>query len=319
MEALFHCDLPYSQSQDFEKRYSVALENVTQAERSIRKELPAEYQVLVEDYLKKAQRYQMLDCQFEFERGFMMGSQIMLTVLLRKVTPFPLRNRPCPIELYPNDTGEKDPNRVGFGVLACAILKTDPIGNFRRKYVLKIGYVRVSTQEQNTIRQEILMRDLGVDQLYVDRASGKNANRPELWKMLAYVRQGDTVIVESISRFARNTRDLLDLVEQLTAKQVEFISQKEAIDTTTPTGKFMLTIFGAVAELEREYILQRQREGIAIAKEQGKYKGRKPIMPPNFEAVVHQWRSGEITAVEAMRRLDMKSSTFYRKVKRFAD
>ncbi len=81
----------------------------------------------------------------------------------------------------------------------------------------------------------------------------------------------------------------------------------------------MLTIFGAVAELEREYILQRQREGIAIAKEQGKYKGRKPIMPPNFEAVVHQWRSGEITAVEAMRRLDMKSSTFYRKVKRFAD
>ena len=87
MEALFHCDLPSSQSQDFEKRYSVALENMTQAERSIRKELPAEYQVLVEDYLKKAQEYQMLDCQLEFERGFMMGSQIMLAVLLRKVTP----------------------------------------------------------------------------------------------------------------------------------------------------------------------------------------------------------------------------------------
>lgn len=81
----------------------------------------------------------------------------------------------------------------------------------------------------------------------------------------------------------------------------------------------MLTIFGAVAELEREYILQRQREGIAIAKEQGKYKGRKPIMPPNFEMVVRQWRGGEITAAEAMRRLDMKSSTFYRKVKRSAD
>lgn len=80
----------------------------------------------------------------------------------------------------------------------------------------------------------------------------------------------------------------------------------------------MLTIFGAVAELEREYILQRQREGIVIAKEQGKYKGRKPIMPQNFEAVVQQWHGGEITAAEAMRRLNMKSSTFYRKVKRFA-
>lgn len=180
---------------------------------------------------------------------------------------------------------------------------------------MKIGYVRVSTQEQNTIRQEVLMHSLGVDQLYIDRASGKSADRPELRKMLTYVRQGDTVIVESISRFARNTRDLLELVEQLTAKQVEFISQKEAIDTTTPTGKFMLTIFGAVAELEREYILQRQREGIAIAKEQGKYTGRKPIMPPNFESVVRQWREGKLSAAEAMRRLNMSSSSFYRKVK----
>lgn len=180
---------------------------------------------------------------------------------------------------------------------------------------MKIGYVRVSTQEQNTIRQEVLMKSLGVEQLYIDKASGKNADRPELRKMLTYVRQGDTVIVESISRFARNTRDLLELVEQLTAKQVEFISQKEAIDTATPTGKFMLTIFGAVAELEREYILQRQREGIAIAKEQGRYTGRRPTETPELERVVRQWRGGEITAVEAMRRLNLKPTTFYRKVK----
>lgn len=134
---------------------------------------------------------------------------------------------------------------------------------------MKIGYIRVSTQEQNTMRQEALMEALGVDEVYIDRMSGKNTNRPELQKMMEYVRKGDTVIVESISRFARNTRDLLELVEQLTAKGVEFVSKKEAIDTTTPTGKFMLTVFGAVAELEREYILQRQREGISIAKEQG--------------------------------------------------
>lgn len=159
------------------------------------------------------------------------------------------------------------------------------------------------------------MESLGVDELYIDKASGKNAQRPELQKMMEYVRKGDTVVVESISRFARNTRDLLELVERLTAKQVEFVSQKEAIDTTTPTGKFMLTIFGAVAELEREYILQRQQEGIAIAKANGIYKGRKPIQRPNFDQVVFRWRQGEITAVEAMKRLDLKPSTFYRKVK----
>ena len=143
---------------------------------------------------------------------------------------------------------------------------------------MKIGYVRTSTAEQNTARQEVLMKELGVDQVYIDRMSGKSLNRPELKQMMEYVREGDTVIVESISRFARNTRDLLELVERLTAKGVEFISKKEAIDTTTPSGKFMLTIFGAVAELEREYILQRQQEGIAIAKANGIYKGRKPIV-----------------------------------------
>ena len=159
------------------------------------------------------------------------------------------------------------------------------------------------------------MAELGVEKVFIDRISGKNTDRPELKKMMSFVRQGDSVVVESISRFARNTKDLLELVEQLTGKGVEFISKKEAIDTTTPTGKFMLTIFGAVAELEREYILQRQAEGIAIAKEQGVYEGRKPIARPEFASVVSLWRRGDITATEAMKRLDLKPSTFYRKVK----
>ena len=176
---------------------------------------------------------------------------------------------------------------------------------------MKIGYVRVSTEEQNTARQEIMLRELGVDELFVDRASGKNADRPELNRMMNFVRRGDTVIVESISRFARNTRDLLDLVEQLTAKQVEFVSRKEAIDTTTPTGKFMLTVFAAVAELEREYILQRQREGIAIAKQQGKYRGRPPKVYPDFERIAARWQKGEITAVQAMKQLGMSKTRFY--------
>ena len=181
---------------------------------------------------------------------------------------------------------------------------------------MKIGYVRISTVDQNTARQDVLMQELGVEQVFTDRMSGKNTDRPELKRMMSFVREGDVVIVESISRFARNTRDLLDLVEALTKKNVEFISKKEAIDTTTPAGKFMLTIFGAVAELEREYILQRQKEGIEIAKAKGVYKGRKPIERDNFHEVVAIWKDGKITAVEAMKRLDMTPSTFYRKVRK---
>ena len=180
---------------------------------------------------------------------------------------------------------------------------------------MKIGYIRVSTDEQNTIRQEILMKELGVDEIYIDKISGKNTNRPQLKAMLDYVRHGDTVIVSEISRFARNTKDLLELVEALTDKGVEFVSKKEAIDTTTPTGKFMLTVFGAVAELEREYILQRQREGIAAAKSMGKYKGRKAKEYADFDKVIAKWRGGKITAKQAMRELGMSRSTFYRRVK----
>lgn len=180
---------------------------------------------------------------------------------------------------------------------------------------MKIGYIRISTTDQNTARQEVLMEQLGVDEVFIDRMSGKNAQRPGLQKMMEYVRRGDTVVVESISRFARNTRDLLDLIEQLKKKGVEFISQKEDIDTSTPSGKFVLVVFSAISELERESILQRQREGIAIAKANGIYKGRKPIQRPEFPAVVSEWRQGKITAAEAQRRLSMSSSTFYRKVK----
>ena len=175
-----------------------------------------------------------------------------------------------------------------------------------------IGYVRVSTAEQNSARQEVLMQQLGVQRMYIDRASGKNTDRPQLQKMLSFVRQGDTVVVESISRFARNTRDLLELIDQLNAKDVGFISKKEAIDTSTPTGKFMLTVFAAVAELEREYILQRQKEGIALARQAGKYKGRKPIDRTTLQPVLEEYRKGHLTAVQAMRTMGVSKSTFYR-------
>lgn len=184
---------------------------------------------------------------------------------------------------------------------------------------MKIGYVRVSTVEQNTARQEVLMEQLKVDKVYIDRCSGKNANRPQLQEMMSFVREGDTVVVESISRFARNTKDLLNLIDQLKEKGVEFESQKEKIDTSTPTGQFMLTIFGAVAQLEREYTLQRQNEGIAIAKENGIYRGRQPIKVDDkqFAKEYQLFRDGHISAAEAMNHLGLKPNTFYRRVKKY--
>ena len=180
---------------------------------------------------------------------------------------------------------------------------------------MKVGYVRVSTTGQNTARQEVLMQELGVERIFIDRMSGKNTSRPELKRMMEFVREGDVVIVESISRFARCTRDLLELVEQLSAKGVEFVSKKESLDTSSPSGRFVLTIFGAVAQLEREYLLERQREGIAIAKSNGVYTGRQRLERPEFDTVVAVWQRGEITAAAAMRRLNMSKTTFYRRVR----
>lgn len=180
---------------------------------------------------------------------------------------------------------------------------------------MKIGYVRVSTAEQNTARQEVIMEALEADSVYIDRVSGKDTRRPELQKMLSYLRPGDTVVVESISRFARNTKDLLELMETLEVKGAAFISQKEAIDTTTPSGKFMLTVFGAMAELERDYIRLRQKEGIAIAKANGVYHGRPVRKIAEWEQVTTLEQSGEITAREAARRLGISTSTYYRRLK----
>lgn len=180
-----------------------------------------------------------------------------------------------------------------------------------------IGYVRVSTAEQNEARQLVSLEERKVDKVFIDKKSGKNTDREALKDMLNFVREGDTVITESISRIARSTKDLLNIIDTLTQKQVEFVSLKECIDTTTPQGKFMLTVFAAMAELERDNILQRQREGIEIAKANGKYKGKPPMQIDErlFRSICKRWRSGEITATQAMKELKLKPNTFYRRVK----
>ena len=184
---------------------------------------------------------------------------------------------------------------------------------------MKIGYVRVSTEQQNTARQESLMSALGVEKVFIDKQSGKDRNRPELQNLMEYIREGDTVVVESISRMARSVVDLLNIVDELKNKKVEFVSQKENIDTSTPQGKFMLTVFAALAELERENILQRQREGIEIAKSQGKYKGRKPIEVDmeKFAEVYNDVLIKKCTNKYAMKVLNLKPNTYYKVVARY--
>jgi len=182
------------------------------------------------------------------------------------------------------------------------------------------SYVRVSDVSQHTDRQIIAMNEYGVppENIFIDKLSGKNTARPSLQSLLATVKCGDTVIVESVSRFARNTKDLLDLIDKLTAKGVDFVSQKEHIDTTTATGKFMLTVFGAVSELEREYTLQRQREGIAAARARGVHLGRPIKKPPaDFVETVKLWESGKLHFEEVLTRTELKQATFYNRLREY--
>ena len=186
---------------------------------------------------------------------------------------------------------------------------------------MKVGYVRVSTVDQNAGRQLVKMKEIKVEKLYIEKVSGKDIEgRPELKNMLEFVREGDTVYVHDFSRLARSTKDLLYITDLLAKKGVHLVSFKENIDTSTPTGKLMLTMIAAINEFERTNLLERQKEGILIAKELGKYKGRKPIpFPENWENVYSSWKTREITGTRAMEMLKLKKTTFYKLLKDWED
>ncbi|WP_442598185.1 recombinase family protein [Neobacillus sp. D3-1R] len=160
------------------------------------------------------------------------------------------------------------------------------------------------------------MEEHNVEKIFLDKLSGKDTNRPKLQEMLNFIREGDILIIESISRLARNTKDFLEIVNDLTDRGIEVISLKESIDTSTPQGKFICTIFGALYELERDSIKQRQLEGIAIAKDNGIQFGRPPIrIDEHFMREYKRWKEGKQTAVNTYTKLDISRTSFYRKVK----
>lgn len=187
---------------------------------------------------------------------------------------------------------------------------------------MNYSYERVSTAKQDEKRQEIVLSSIKIDKRFIDKLSGKNVNRPELNKLKLVVKKGDYIYVESISRLGRNVEDLRELCEYFTEKGIVVHFMKEGFNTQGNSYKFMLTVLGAVAEMERELIVDRVKEGIAKAKVYGTKSG-KPIgrpertLPDNFEKYYKRWKSEEITGVEFSKLLGVSRATLYRYIKEY--
>lgn len=183
---------------------------------------------------------------------------------------------------------------------------------------MNIAYVRVSTIEQNEARQIEGLEKHNIDKWFIEKISAKDMNRPKLSEMLDFVREGDTVYIHDFSRIARSTKDLLNIIEFLNNKKVHLVSNKENIDTSTPTGKLLVTVIGAINEFERQNILERQKEGIAIAKREGKYKGRKAInIDDNFKIQYERYIRREINKSEMSAILNISRPTLNKLIKEY--
>ena len=180
-----------------------------------------------------------------------------------------------------------------------------------------IAYIRVSTAEQNEARQKEALQKYNIDRWFIEKASGKDLNRPKLQEMLEYIREDDIVYVEEFSRLGRSTADLLATVQKIEAAGAQFVSLKEQFDTTTPAGRLQMTMMAAIAEFERDMILERQREGIAIAKAAGKYKGRKEITVPNIGDYYEKYMSRQGTKVSIAAELGISRTTLDKLFKKY--
>ncbi len=184
---------------------------------------------------------------------------------------------------------------------------------------MNIAYVRVSTVEQNEDRQIEALKKHNIEKWFTEKVSGKNTNRPQLKAMLEFAREGDIIYIHDFSRLARSTKDLLDIVEQLNNKGIHLVSNKESIDTSTPQGKLMLTMIGAIYEFERTNLLERQKEGIAIAKRKGVYQGRKAIDIPDFNIYYKRYRNREISKSKLAAELNISRPTLDKLISEYND
>lgn len=180
------------------------------------------------------------------------------------------------------------------------------------------GYARVSTEAQILDRQLDMLNEYGVDKIYCEKMTGTKRDRPELEKMLDRLTAGDTVVIESLSRLGRSTKDLIELMELFNERQVNLVSLKENIDTTTAAGKLLFTLISAISQFERDCIVDRTREGLAAARARGRKGGRPPVDAAVMDKAIRLYESGEYTVSEISELTGVKKTTLYRHLNKSA-
>ena len=176
------------------------------------------------------------------------------------------------------------------------------------------GYARVSKDTQNLDRQLDVLKKYGVDHIYNEKMTGTKKDRPELSKMLDRMTEGDTVVIESLSRLGRSTKDLIELTELFHGKGVNLVSLKEAIDTNNSTGKLLFTLMSAIAQFERDTIADRTREGLRSARARGRKGGRPKINTDSIKKAVKLYSTRQYSIQEIEELTGVKKSTLYRNV-----
>ena len=177
------------------------------------------------------------------------------------------------------------------------------------------GYARVSTEQQNLDRQLDMLQKYGVDFIYNEKMTGTKRNRPELEKLLERLTEGDTVVVESLSRLGRSTKDLIWLMETFNSKGVNLVSLKESIDTTTSTGKLLFTLMSAIAQFERDVIADRTREGLSSARARGRKGGRPRTDSEKLRKAIKLYNTQQYSLAEIEDMTGVKRSTLYRGIR----
>ena len=177
------------------------------------------------------------------------------------------------------------------------------------------GYARVSTADQNLDRQKDALNKYGIDRLYCEKMSGTKKNRPELDAMLCELRDGDTVVIESLSRLGRSVKNLAELIELFNEKNVRLVSLKETIDTTSSTGKLLFSILASLCQFERDVLAERTSEGLAAARARGRVGGRPKTNSKAVEKAVALYNTRQYTISEITSLTSVSRSTLYRSIK----
>ncbi len=177
------------------------------------------------------------------------------------------------------------------------------------------GYARVSTEQQNLDRQLDALKKYGVDKIYNEKMTGTKKDRPELTKLLDRITQGDTIVVESLSRLGRSTKDLIELTELFQSEGVHLVSLKESIDTSTSAGKLLFTLMSAIAQFERDVIADRTREGLQSARARGRTGGRPKVNTDAIKKAIKLYNTKQYSIKEIEELTGIKKSTLYRNLR----